>query len=127
MRSRSLSPACAAHPLSNTACMMIIKRMGYGDRATMHGFRATFRAWASDCTSAAERVKKLSTAHKPGDKVDEAYDRSLVFDPRRELMERWACHVMDRPYVGPELLDLSSSGVTLQQLIELPAPVLSER
>ena len=114
------------HPLTDTACMMIIRRMGYADRATVHGFRATFRTWASDCTRATERVKKLSTAHKPGDKMDAAYDRSFVLDPRRELMERWGCHVMDRPYSGPELLDLSSSGLSLQELIDFLAPALSD-
>ena len=86
-------------PLSNVSFMNLLKRLGYADRATAHGFRATFRTWASERTKASARVKKLSTAHKPGDKMEDAYDRSLVLDPRRELMERSGCFVTDRPYV----------------------------
>ena len=91
----------------------------------MHGFRATFRTWASACTSATERVKKLSTAHKPGDKMVEIYDRSLMLAPRAELMQMWGCHVMDRPYTGPGFGDLSSLGLSVQQFVDLLAPALS--
>ena len=86
------------YPLSDAAFMLLLTGLGYADRATAHGFRATFRTWASECTDATTRVKKLSTAHKPGDRIEDAYDRSLVLDPRRELMERWGCFVMGRPY-----------------------------
>jgi len=83
-------------PLSNVAFMVLLRKLGYADRATAHGFRATFRTWASECTDASTRTKKLSTAHKPGDAIEDAYDRSLVLDPRRELMEQWGRFVMGR-------------------------------
>ena len=87
-------------PLSNAAFMNLLTRIGYAERATAHGFRATFRTWASECTNASTRAKKLSTAHKPGDAIEDAYDRSLVLDPRRQLMEQWGCYVMGRPYAA---------------------------
>ena len=58
-----------------------------------------FRTWATERTNASTRAKKLSTAHKPGDAVEDAYDRSLMLDPRRELMEEWGCYVMGRSYL----------------------------
>ena len=85
-------------PLSNMAFMNLLRRLEYADRATAHGFRATFRTWATERTKATQRVKKLSTAHKVGDDIEEAYDRAEVVDERRELMERWGCHVMGRPF-----------------------------
>ena len=86
------------HPLSETAFIRLLEALGYADRATAHGFRATFRTWATECTDATARAKKLSTAHKVGDDIEEAYDRAVVLDPRRELMQRWGCYVMGRAY-----------------------------
>lgn len=88
--------------LSNVAFMNLLHRIGYADRTTAHGFRATFRTWSTECTKATERVKELSTAHQVGNAVKQAYDQAPVLDPRRELMERWRCHVMGRPYMGVE-------------------------
>ena len=85
-------------PLSNVAFMHLLKRLGYADRATAHGFRATFRTWATECTKATQRAKKLSTAHKVGDAIEEAYDRAVVVDQRRDLMEIWGCYVTGRPF-----------------------------
>ena len=78
--------------------MNLLRRVGYADRATAHGFRATFRTWATECTDATDRTKKLSTAHRIGDKIELAYDRSEVLEARRELMQRWGCYVMGRAY-----------------------------
>ena len=84
-------------PLSNNAAMNLLKRLGYHDRATTHGFRATFRTWATDCTTASEHAKRLSTAHDSDHKMDGPYDRAFVLDERRDLMEMWGCYVMGRP------------------------------
>jgi hypothetical protein len=37
-------------PLSNMAFLMLLRRMGY-DAITAHGFRATFKTWASERAS----------------------------------------------------------------------------
>ena len=80
--------------------MNLLKRLGYADRATAYGFRATFRTWATERTKATQRAKKMSTAHKVGDDIEEAYDRAQVVDQRWELMEMWGCHVMGRPFAS---------------------------
>ena len=56
------------------------------------------RTWATERTKATQRAKKLSTAYKVGDDIEGAYDRALVVAERRELMERWGCHVTGRPF-----------------------------
>lgn len=58
--------------------------------------------------------------------MGDAHDRAPVLDPRRVLMERWGCHVMGRPFSGPDLGDQSLSGESLQQIIEAIIPVLSD-
>lgn len=113
------------YPLSDAACMRLVRNLGYADRATVHGFRVTFRTWATECTNATSRVKKLSTAHKTGDMIEDAYDRALVLDPRRVLMERWGCYVMGRPFSGPDFADLSLTEESLQQILKAPVPPLS--
>jgi integrase len=57
---------------------------------TVHGFRSSFKDWASEQTRFADHVSETALAHKSADKVRGAYARSDLFDMRRELMEAWA-------------------------------------
>ncbi|MBR1164245.1 integrase arm-type DNA-binding domain-containing protein [Bradyrhizobium elkanii] len=57
---------------------------------TVHGFRSTFKDWASEQTSYANEVSEMALAHVVGDKVENAYRRSDLFEKRRLLMEDWA-------------------------------------
>lgn len=61
---------------------------------TVHGFRSTFKDWASEQTSYANEVSEMALAHKVGDKVENAYRRTDLFDKRRALMEDWATFCM---------------------------------
>jgi integrase len=76
--------------LSNMAMDMVLKRMGLKDRATIHGFRSTFRDWAADQTNHPNHVAEAALAHVVGDKVEAAYRRGDLFEKRRHLMEDWA-------------------------------------
>ena len=78
-------------PLSNMVFLMLLRRMGRGD-LTAHGFRATFKTWASDRTSFQNEVVEASLAHAIGSKVEEAYRRSDLFNKRRKLMDAWAAY-----------------------------------
>jgi integrase len=78
-------------PLSNMAFLMLLRRMGRGD-LTAHGFRATFKTWASDRTSFQNEVVEASLAHAIGSKVEQAYRRGDLFDKRRKLMDAWAAY-----------------------------------
>ena len=56
----------------------------------VHGWRTTFRTWASEDTSAPHAVMELSLAHAVGSQVERAYARSDLLDKRRALMDQWA-------------------------------------
>jgi len=76
-------------PLSNMAFLMLMRRMGRGD-LTAHGFRATFKTWASERTLFQNEIIEASLAHIIGGKVEQAYMRGDLFEKRRRLMKQWA-------------------------------------
>jgi integrase len=78
-------------PLSNMAMAELLRGMGYGsDRATVHGFRSSFRDWAGDRTSFARETIEAAMSHQIKDKAEAAYRRSTALEKRRKLMEAWA-------------------------------------
>jgi len=56
---------------------------------TVHGFRSSFREWGAETTAFPSAVLELALAHVNRDKVEEAYQRSDLFDRRIELMTAW--------------------------------------
>ena len=76
-------------PLSPTALILVLRRMGYGD-ITTHGMRSAFRDWCAEHTNFPSEVAEMALAHTVGDKVEAAYRRGDLFDKRRKLMEVWA-------------------------------------
>ena len=83
------------HPMSDMTLTKVLRSTGLADRATVHGFRSSFRVWASECTDAPYAVMELALAHTVGSAVEQAYARSDLFDRRRELMDRWADFVTE--------------------------------
>ena len=65
-----------------------LRRLGV--KATVHGFRSSFRTWAGERTSFANHVIELSLAHTVGSAVERAYSRGDLLDQRSKLMEAWA-------------------------------------
>ena len=88
------SPQRPGRPLSDMALTKILRDTGLADRATVHGFRTSFRTWASECTSVPHAVAEMALAHAVGSSVERSYARSDLFDKRRGLMERWAQYVL---------------------------------
>ncbi|PDT58874.1 integrase [Bradyrhizobium diazoefficiens] len=77
--------------LSNMAMAETLREMGYeGDTATVHGFRSTFKDWASEQTSYANELTEMAMAHIVSNKVEAAYRRGDMREKRRRLMEDWA-------------------------------------
>lgn len=76
-------------PLSNMVFLQLLKRMGRAD-ITTHGFRSTFKDWASERTAFPNEVTEMALAHTISSKVEAAYRRGDLLDKRRELMETWA-------------------------------------
>jgi integrase len=80
-------------PLSNMAMLMLLRRMQV-DGITVHGFRSTFRDWASEVAEAPREVAEMSLAHKVGSDVERAYARSDLLEKRRLLMAQWSQYVL---------------------------------
>jgi integrase len=83
-------------PLSNMAFLMLLRRMERDD-LTAHGFRATFKTWASESTAFQNEIVEAALAHVVGNKVEAAYRRGDMFEKRRRLMQQWAAFCSTGP------------------------------
>lgn len=63
-----------------------------GRVATAHGFRSSFRDWASEHGYARDLAER-ALAHAVANKVEAAYHRTDLLEQRRPLMEAWGKHV----------------------------------
>ena len=88
----------AGRPLSSMALEMLMRRMK--SEFTVHGFRATFRTWAGDCTTHPREVAELALAHAVGNEVERSYNRGTALERRRVLMNQWSA------FVGGDTADL---------------------
>lgn len=75
-------------PLSIMAMPMLLRRMNIVE--TVHGFRSTFRDWASETTNFPNEVCEMALAHTIPGKAEAAYRRGDLFNKRRKLMDAWA-------------------------------------
>ncbi len=82
-------------PLSNMSMLMLLRRMAV-EEVTVHGFRSTFRDWASEIANAPREVAEMSLAHQVGSDVERAYARSDLLEKRRRLMDRWSSYVSNQ-------------------------------
>lgn len=57
---------------------------------TVHGFRSSFRQWGAETTSYPSAALELALAHVNKDKVEAAYQRSDLYEKRKNLMATWA-------------------------------------
>jgi integrase len=99
----------AGKPLSNMAFLMLLRRMGRADLTT-HGFRATFKTWASERTSFQREIIEVALAHlMSGDRTEEAYWRGDLLAKRARLMSDWAAFC-GRDMVAGALATLRPAG-----------------
>ena len=87
------SPVRPGRPLSDMALTKCLRDCGLAGRATVHGFRTSFRTWASERTSVPHAVCEMALAHRVGSDVERSYARSDLFEKRRGLMGQWAAFV----------------------------------
>jgi len=82
-------------PMSNTQMLTVLVQLGV--KATVHGFRSTFRDWAGDDLRRFPReIVEHALAHSVGDATERAYRRGTALEQRRELMNAWAAYC-ERP------------------------------
>jgi integrase len=82
------SPMKTGKPLSDMTLLMIVRRL-QGAGLTTHGFRSTFRDWASERTNYPREVAEAALAHVVADKTEAAYRRGDLFEKRRRMMADW--------------------------------------
>ncbi|MBB3523102.1 tyrosine-type recombinase/integrase [Rhizobium sp. BK456] len=78
-------------PLSNASLAKAMRSAG-GKDVTVHGFRSTFRDWATEVAHAPREIAEAALAHVVGDAVERSYARSDALDRRRKLMQDWATY-----------------------------------
>ena len=81
-------PGLRRAPMSDMTLAAVLRRMAI-DNVTVHGFRSTFRDWASVNTTASFETLELALAHSIGDATVKAYARADLIEKRRSLMETW--------------------------------------
>ena len=87
-------PSPTGKAMSDSTLSKLVRENGID--AVPHGFRSSFRVWASERTSAPREVAEAALAHVNSDRVEAAYQRSDLFDKRRTLMDGWARYLDDR-------------------------------
>jgi integrase len=80
-------------PMSNNAILAAIKRMGYKDKTTGHGFRAMASTNMYEREMARQDVIEKQLAHEEGNKIKAAYNRAQYMPERTKLMQDWADYV----------------------------------
>ena len=78
-------------PLSENTHAKLLRELGFD--AVTHGFRSSFRDWASEQTHTPHAVMEAALAHTIRNKAEAAYARSDLFEKRRLLMEAWATYL----------------------------------
>ena len=81
------SPMKPHKPLSDMALTKLLRDVGLA-RATVHGFRSSFRDWCAD-TGKPRELAEAALAHVVGG-VEGAYFRSDLFERRMRLMRSWS-------------------------------------
>ena len=84
------SPLKLGSPLSDMTLTKVLRSVGLAERATVHGFRSSFKDWTLEQTDTPWAVSEAALAHVLGNGTEQAYARSDLFDRRRTLMQLWA-------------------------------------
>ena len=91
-------------PLSDMALTAVLRRMAVD--AVPHGFRASFSSWCASSTAYPTEVREMALAHAIGDGTVAAYQRSDLFEKRRNLMADWAKFLSIAPAVGDNVVQM---------------------
>lgn len=82
-------------PMSNGAILMALKRLGYQNKMTGHGFRALAMSTIKERLGYRHEVVDRQLAHAQKDKVANAYDRAQFLTERKVMMQEWANFIDD--------------------------------
>ena len=90
-------PHPSGQPLSENALSLRTRKDKLG--CTPHGFRSSFKGWATAQGDWSWEAIELCLAHRVGNSVAQAYFRDDLLEQRRPLMQEWADYVWNiRPF-----------------------------
>jgi integrase len=78
--------------MDDKSMRILLSNMGV--KVTVHGFRSSFKSWATEKNEWPWEVIELCLAHKVGTAVAQAYLRGDALDKRRQVMNDWAAHCL---------------------------------
>jgi integrase len=78
-------------PMSDATLSKALKK-GLGYDYTIHGFRSTFRDWASETRTYPNDVVEMVLAHANRNKTEASYKRGDLFAKRKVIMADWASY-----------------------------------
>ena len=84
------SPLRPGSSMSDMTLTKVLRSTGLSERATVHGFRSSFKNWTLEQTDTPWAVSESALAHILGNSTEQAYARSDLFERRRALMQLWA-------------------------------------
>jgi len=96
----------AGRGLSNAAMSELLKGMIDPSEATVHGFRSTFKDWATEQTEYPLELSEFALAHTVSGKVEAAYRRGDMIEKRRRLMEDWATYCEGGTVSGDNVISI---------------------
>ena len=74
--------------LSDMTLSAVMRRLQVA--AVPHGLRSSFRTWAAERTNHPREVCEQCLAHTTGSEVELAYQRSDLFEKRKQVLKEWA-------------------------------------
>jgi integrase len=81
-------PGRPMRALSNMSMAMLLRRLKC--EVTVHGFRSSFRDWATEIDKTEYTTAERCLAHIVGNSAAKSYDRSDRLELRRPIMAKWA-------------------------------------
>ncbi|CAA0100581.1 Prophage integrase IntA [BD1-7 clade bacterium] len=84
------SPAKPQKPLSENALPVALKKLGYGEKASAHGFRASARTLLDEELQFPIDWIEQQLAHQVRDSLGRAYNRTTHIKGRTDMMTAWS-------------------------------------
>ncbi len=83
------SPQRVKQPISTNAMIQVLYRMGYKNRATVHGFRTTASSYLNEAGYNPDAIER-QLSHTDRNQVRAAYNRGEYLDERKRILSHWS-------------------------------------
>lgn len=90
------SPQRRVQPLSDSAFLAVLYRMGLKGTATSHGMRRSYSTWAYSTQPVRSEVIEASLGHREDDAVKAAYNYADYWEQRVALAKAWTDYLYGR-------------------------------